>query len=117
MKVLFIGGTGVISSACSRLAVESGIELYLLNRGNASRSLPENVKVLKADIRNVQQVKKVIKPFMFDVVVDWLAFETQHIQTDIDLFSDMVKQFVFISSASVYETPKVLPVNVVVSAR
>ncbi len=33
MKVLFIGGTGFISTAVSRMAVEKGFELYHLNRG------------------------------------------------------------------------------------
>ena len=56
MKVLFIGGTGVISSACSQLAVARGIELFLLNRGETKRSVPESAKILRGDIRDRESV-------------------------------------------------------------
>jgi len=68
MKVLFIGGTGIISSAVSRLAVEKGIELYHLNRGKSHRKI-EGVKNISGDIRNVEETKQVLKGYFFDVVV------------------------------------------------
>ncbi len=105
MKVLFIGGTGVISSACASLAVEQGLELFLLNRGVTSRPVPDGAVQLIGDIRNPEQVKAVIKDYKFDAVVDWIAFGPEHIQADIELFSGKTDQFVFISSASVYQTP------------
>ncbi len=105
MKVLFIGGTGVISSACAALAVEQGLELYLLNRGVTSRPVPDGAVQLIGDIRNPEQVKAVLQDYKFDAVVDWIAFGPEHIQTDIELFSGKTDQFVFISSASVYQTP------------
>ena len=52
MKVLFIGGTGIISSACSQLAVERGIDLYLINRGQSFRSVPDKANVITGDIRD-----------------------------------------------------------------
>ena len=53
MKVLFIGGSGIISSACSALTVESGIDLFLLNRGQtSSRPIPAAAHVIHADIRD-----------------------------------------------------------------
>ena len=58
MKVLFIGGTGVISSACSQLAVERGIELYFFNRGQTWRPIPEGVQVLYGDIRNLAEAQE-----------------------------------------------------------
>ena len=61
MKVLFIGGTGVISSACSSLAVQNGIELYLLNRGQSIRLPPKGAHVLKADIRKPETVSGPLK--------------------------------------------------------
>ncbi len=112
MKVLFIGGTGVISSACSRLAVERGIELYLLNRGQTKRPLPEEVRRLHADIRDRQSVRSVLNGMTFDVVVDWIAFTPEHIKNDLMLFRDITGQYIFISSASAYQTPPVqLPVT------
>lgn len=112
MRVLFIGGTGVISSACSQLAVERGLELYLLNRGQTARPIPESVRILRGDIRDRESVKHVLGKINFDVVVDWICFTPEHMETDIDLFRDRTGQFIFISSASVYQTPPlILPVT------
>ena len=112
MKILFIGGTGVISSACSQLCVEKGYELYVLNRGVTSRPLPDGVTVLKGDIHNREQVKDLIKDLTFDVVVDWIAYTPDHIHNDFLLFRDKTSQFIFISTASAYQkSPKSLPVK------
>jgi len=113
LKVLFIGGTGVISSACSELALERNIELYHLNRGISKSIRPiEGVKILEGNIRDPEQVQKLIQDKYFDVVVDWLVFEPAHIKTDIELFADKTEQYIFISTASAYQTPpKSLPVT------
>lgn len=105
MKILFIGGTGVISSASVQLASERGMEVVLLNRGKTNRPVPEKVTVIQGDIRKPEEIKTLIRDMSFDVVVDWVAFEPQHIETDLELFSDKTDQFIFISSASVYQTP------------
>lgn len=105
MKVLFIGGTGVISSACSALCIEQGIDLYLLNRQTTNTSAPEGAKVLKGDIRNVEEISGLLTGKSFDVVVDWIAYNTGHILTDYALFKDKTSQYVFISSASAYQKP------------
>jgi len=112
MKVLFIGGTGVISSACSELAVEKGHDLTVLNRSKTSRSLPEHVRRMTADIRDVESVRKAIKDEQFDVIVEWVAFQPEHVQHDIELFRDRTRQYIFISTASAYQTPpEKLPVT------
>jgi nucleoside-diphosphate-sugar epimerase len=113
LRVLFIGGSGVISSACSRVAVESGMELFVLNRGRSSlRPLPPGTTMLRADIREPQSVRDVMKDLEFDSVVDWVAFTPGQVQADIDLFGGRTGQYVFISSASAYQTPPArLPVT------
>jgi nucleoside-diphosphate-sugar epimerase len=113
VKVLFIGGSGVISSACAREAAGAGIDLYVLNRGQSTqRPLPAGVTQLRADVRNPASVRDVIGDLDFDSVVDWVAFTTEHVQSDIDLFRDRTGQYVFISSASAYQTPPArLPVT------
>ena len=106
MKVLFIGGTGNISSACSELAISKGIDLYHLNRGMSSGI--RNVKGMKtiiSDIRNFEETQQAIQDYTFDVVVDFIAFVPEHIKNDIRLFSGKTNQFIFISSASAYQTP------------
>ena len=105
LKVLFIGGTGLISSACSPLAIEKGLDLYLLNRGGATRPGSEGATVLHGDIRDPDSVRKALGDRTFDVVVDWIAFTPEHIETDLALFRGRTGQYVFISSASAYQKP------------
>ena len=106
LKVLFIGGTGVISSACARVAVEHGIDLFVLNRGRSTdRPLPPGVTTLRADAREPRSVRQEIKDLDFDAVVNWVAFTPDQVQTDIELFIGRTGQYVFISSASAYQTP------------
>lgn len=113
MKVLYIGGTGIISSACSQLAIERGMELYLLNRGRTtSRPIPHGAHVLRGDIRDRESAQAALKDQSFDVVVNWIAFTPDHIETDIELFRGRTDQYIFISSASAYQTPPAnLPVT------
>lgn len=112
MKVLFIGGTGIISSACSQLALDRGIELYLLNRGQSARPAPRGAHLLHGDIRNRGSVQSALGDMTFDAVVNWIAFTPDHVESDIDLFQGRTGQYVFISSASAYQTPPVnLPVT------
>src|SRR5919107_3332984 len=106
MRVLFIGGSGIISSACSALAVERGMDLYLLNRGRSSdRPVPPGATVLRGDIREPESVAKALDGRDFDAVVDWVAFTPDHVRADVDLFRGRTGQYVFISSASAYQTP------------
>lgn len=106
MKVLFIGGSGIISSACSSLAVQRGIDLHVLNRGTSTtRPLPDGVTVLRGDIRDPDSARAALAGHTFDAVVDWVAFTTDHVQADIELFRGRTGQYVFISSASAYQTP------------
>lgn len=105
-RALFIGGTGVISTACVRRAVEQGFEVAVLNRGaTASRPVPPEVEVLTADVYDAQAVAAALGDREFDVVADFMAFTPEHIQADLDRFAGRVGQFVFISSASAYQTP------------
>ena len=105
MKVLFIGGTGIISSACSQMALERGIDLYLLNRGQSFRPIPKGAHHLQADIRDRESVKAAIGKMNFDSVVEWLAYTPDQIESDLEVFRGCTGQYVFISSASAYQKP------------
>ncbi len=109
MKVLFIGGTGNISSASSRLALEKGFDLYLLTRGN-SHNIPKGAHILKADINDTSKVKTLLRNHYFDVVVNWIAFGPEDIDRDYELFKDKTDQYIFISSASCYQKPLSHPI-------
>lgn len=106
LKVLFIGGTGNISSAAARMAVERGMDLSILNRGLATkRPVPDGATVLVGDIRDPSSARAAVGGREFDVVVDFVAFTAQHAQTDVDLFTGNTGQYVFIGTAAAYQTP------------
>ena len=112
MKALFIGGTGNISSACVELALARGIEVTLLNRGTSGRPVPNGAQVVNCDIRDPQSVRAALGSRSFDVVAEFVAFTPEHIETDLELFRGHTGQYIFISSASAYQTPPaILPVT------
>ena len=106
LRVLFIGGTGVISAAAAERAVAVGHRLTILNRGSQTlRPAPEGAEVLKADIRDTASVRAALGNRRFDVVVDFVAFTADQVAADIELFTGRTGQYVFISSASAYQKP------------
>lgn len=106
MKALFIGGTGTISSAITRLVAQTeGWELYLLNRGYNNTHLPSCVKLIKADINDEHTVLKAIEGITFDVVCDFIGFVPQQLERDFRLFNGKTRQYIYISSASAYQKP------------
>ena len=106
LRVLFLGGTGIISSASARLAVERGLALTVVNRGRSgTRPLPDGAEVLHADARDAASVRDVLGDREFDAVVDWVAYTPEHVAADVELFAGRTGQYVFISSASAYQTP------------
>ena len=105
MKALFIGGTGLISSAVSRLAVERGVDLTLLNRGQRGDFFPPGAKQIVADSRDLAAVRAALRGQRFDVVADWIAYTPDQAAADVELFSGRTGQYFFISSASAYQKP------------
>ena len=104
MKVLFVGGTGLISSASTSLAIERGVDLFLLNRGTGP-DRGRGATMLVAALHDGAATERALAGRRFDVVVDWIAFTPEDIARDLRLFSDRTDQFVFISSASAYAKP------------
>ncbi len=109
MRVLFIGGTGNISVDVSTLTVSKGIDLCLLNRGKQNITIPGTIS-FTGDIHHPDAIKALLKGEKFDVVVNWVAFTPDDIEHDIALFRDITQQYIFISSASVYQKPPTHPI-------
>jgi nucleoside-diphosphate-sugar epimerase len=107
MKILFVGGTGTISLACTRAALKRGYEVYHLNRGTRPDLVPDNVRTLIADIRNQDQTREVLKGLSFNCLVNWVGYIPDHVRQDIEIFGPITDHYVFISSASVYQKPPV----------
>lgn len=110
MKVLLIGGTGTISMGITRLLSQQGHEVFLINRGNRTADLPENVKVLKCDINNEAEVLEAVSGMNFDTVGEFIGFVPAHVERDFRIFSGKTRQYIYISSASAYQKPPVNPV-------
>jgi nucleoside-diphosphate-sugar epimerase len=109
MRILFIGGTGNISAAVSRLVISRGSKLHLLNRGKHGISIP-GAGVITADINRPEELSARLKDQSWDAVVDWIAFKQQDVERDIALFQGRTRQYIFISSATVYQKPPLHPV-------
>jgi len=110
MKALFIGGTGNISGACSQLALARGFDLTILSRGLRNHSSLSGATYINADINKQQDVKAKLKGKHFDVVVNYIAYTPEEVKRDIQLFSGICDQYIFISSASAYQKPPTHPV-------
>ena len=106
MKALFIGGTGTISMAITRLlAGNPDWELYLLNRGSRTSELPAGVKTITADIHDEAAAAAALDGMQFDCICDFIGFVPEHVERDFRLFSGKTKQYIYISSASAYQKP------------
>lgn len=105
MKVLFIGGTGTISTAISRKLLEERHELWLINRGTRNDALPPGAHIIQADIGDEADVARKLEGLEFDVVADFIAFTPEHLERDHRLFAGRTRQFIYISSASAYQKP------------
>ncbi len=109
MKVLFIGGTGNISTPVSRLALARGVEVVHLNRGRRPVTI-DGVQTLTGDISQPDDVRRLVRDQHFDAVVNWIAFTEADIERDLALFGDHCDQYIFISSASAYQKPLTHPI-------
>jgi nucleoside-diphosphate-sugar epimerase len=107
MKILFIGGTGIISSACSDLALARGHELFMVNRSVSKKlPVPAGATVFQADVYSDEtRLAALLADHRFDAIVDYLAYHPNDIERDLRLFRGKTDQFVFISSASAYQKP------------
>ena len=104
LNVLFIGGTGQISLPCVELAAKAGHKVSVFNRGVRGETLPGGVKSINGDMKDRKAYAELGKT-KWDVVCQFMAFTPEQMQRDLDTFTGSAGQYVFISSASVYEKP------------
>jgi nucleoside-diphosphate-sugar epimerase len=106
LSVLFLGGTGCISSACAEEVIGAGDRLALLNRNTTSlRPPPRSAELLRGDVSVPGSVESAIGSRTFDVVVNFVAFRPDQVATDVARFRGRCGQYVFVSSASAYQKP------------
>lgn len=105
MKLLIIGGTGIISTAVSKTMVDMGHDVWIINRGSQNHLLPKEAHVIISDINDTAAVETALSNHHFDCVVDFIVQQPEHIHRDYHLFHKRTKQYIFISSSSVYQRP------------
>lgn len=110
MRILFIGGTGNISIACTRLALEKGYDVFHLNRGSSENPFADLVKSIQFDVNDYENLTSALKGQYFDVVANFIAYVPDDIKRDYEIFRDKTDQYIFISSASAYQKPPTHPV-------
>lgn len=105
MKVLLIGGTGTISMAITKLLVQQGHDIYLLNRGSKDTECPAGVTFMHGDMNNEAEIEKLLEGKSFDTVCQFIGFVPAQVERDYRLFKNKTKQYMYISSASAYQKP------------
>jgi nucleoside-diphosphate-sugar epimerase len=106
VKALFIGGNGIISAASSRLAIERGFDLTLLNRGQSSSRPPiAGARTIKGDADDPASIAAAVGNDEYDVVANFRSFSPAQVRADVEFFAGRTAQYVYISSASAYQKP------------
>jgi nucleoside-diphosphate-sugar epimerase len=105
VKVLFLGGAGMIGSACADAAVASGLDVTVVTRTQARRRQPPGVRALQADVRDPEQLRRALGDEEFDAVVNWVGLTPDDLRAHPTVFDGRIGQYVFISSVSVYARP------------
>jgi len=105
MKILLIGGTGIISEAVTELAVRQGHEVWLLNRGQRLKDLPAGTRHLSVDKNDRSAMKKALEGQRFEAVANFIAFVPEDVLMDAEVFLGKTAQYLVISSASAYQKP------------
>ncbi len=105
MNVLFIGGTGIISTEVVNKSLALGHEVTILNRGTHNDEVPEGVEIIIGHINHEDEVNQLLKGRHFDTIVEFVGFTVDDIKRDVRLFKGICDQYIFISSASAYQKP------------
>src|SRR5271169_6114109 len=103
MRILFIGGTGNISAECADLLARQGHEICILSRGRTA--VPSGFRALKADRKDLASMRNALQGLQPEIVLNFLGYEVSDLELDFQLFRDRLKQYIFISSATVYTKP------------
>ena len=87
MKLLFLGGTGNISTACVDRAVEEGHQVTVLNRGRIASRVRSRVDVVAGDRGDGAFLRQVAEGARFDAVVDFIAFRPEQVEVALEAFA------------------------------
>ena len=104
MKILIVGGTGILSSAVVNNCLEKDMDVYMINRGKRVEIINSRAKLIKCDIHDLIKVEQLLGNLCFDTVVDFLVYNVEQLKYSLSLFGKRSKQYIFISTTAVYNT-------------
>lgn len=106
MKILIIGGTGLISTSITRELLERGDEITLVNRGKTEHRFPGDVKTIVADRNNFDAFEQQMKDVgTFDCVIDMVCYTPEQAESAVRAFKGRIGHFIFCSTVDVYSKP------------
>src|SRR5258705_303840 len=100
MKILFLGGTGNISTECAAVLHERGHEIIVLSRGRTP--VPTEYRAVQADRKDAEALHTALRGVEPDVAINFIGYEPSDLKVDFTVLNGVVRQYVFISSATVY---------------
>lgn len=107
MRILIIGGTGNLSSACATAALDAEFEVYCLTRGSRPDQTAPGAVSLTADIRDGDAARAALGDLRFGAVVDFFSYTPEQLAKNLSLLGERTAQYCFISTASAYRKPPV----------
>ncbi|MEY8338543.1 NAD-dependent epimerase/dehydratase family protein [Lachnospiraceae bacterium 62-35] len=105
MKLLILGGTGVISREIVKQAMEKGYEVTIFNRGNSKCEIPQGVQVIHGDRNDREDFQKKMSELSVDTVIDMTCFDEKAAEQTVAVFGNQAKQIMVTSSIAAYERP------------
>jgi nucleoside-diphosphate-sugar epimerase len=102
MKLLFLGGTGNISTACVERALAEGHEVAMLNRGQRPSPFGRRVMVVHGERDDARRLQEVARATRYDALIDFLGYRPEQVEAVLSAFEGRVGQYIFISTAAVY---------------
>jgi nucleoside-diphosphate-sugar epimerase len=112
MRILFLGGAGMIGSAAAAEVARQGHDLTIMTRGEPRRPLPPAVRLLRCDVHRLDELRGTLRGERYDAVVNWVGYTPGQLDGHPGFFSGLTGQYVFISTCSVFARPvPALPVT------
>lgn len=104
MKILILGGSGILSTDFTKKTLDMGNNVWIVNRGQRKKNIDNRAKLIVADLRKetVEELRRKLNVNYYDVVIDFLSFIPEHIRKILNVLGDNYKQYIFISSATTY---------------
>lgn len=102
MRTLVIGGTRNLGPSLVTALIARGDEVSVLHRGQTIYTFPAQVEELLADRSDVNQLRGAVGKRSFDLVIDTTLYNAPDAEIAISLFADRTKQYIVLSTGSVY---------------